>query len=102
MQKLNATYRGKDEPTDVLSFPQYEHGYDYKLDRAGHNSLGDIAVSLPIVRQNAIHNTHSEIEEVTQLMIHGTLHLLGFDHTHGTELQNDCMMLTQRYIRRML
>lgn len=102
MQRLNATYRGMDEPTDVLSFPQYEHGYDYHLATAEHNSLGDIAISLPVAHQNAVRNAHSEIEEITQLMIHGILHLLGFDHTHDTELQNDSMMLTQQHIRRML
>lgn len=95
-------YRGKDEATDILSFPQYEHGYDYRPTAAEQNNLGDIAISLPIARQNAKQKMYSEIEEITQLMIHGILHLLGFEHAHDTGLQYDCMMLTQDYIRRTL
>lgn len=102
IQTLNARYRDRDAPTDVLSFPQYGSGYDHLLPAAGRANLGDIAISLPVARQNALHSGCTEIEEVTQLTIHGILHLLGFDHTHDDELAGDCMLTTQRHLYRTL
>lgn len=102
IQALNARYRGRDAPTDVLSFPQYDGGYDYLPPTEGRANLGDIALSLPIARQNALRNGCTEIEEITQLIIHGILHLLGFDHTHDDELAGDCMLTTQRHLYRTL
>ena len=66
---LNRDYRGKDQPTDVLSFTQ-----DLKS-----GILGDIIISLPTAQRQAEARGHPVGEEVEWLFLHGALHLLGFD-----------------------
>jgi probable rRNA maturation factor len=63
---LNRRFRGKDMPTDVLSFPGV--------------SGGDIAICAEIARTNAVRLGHSVAEEIKVLMLHGMLHLAGYDH----------------------
>ena len=74
---LNKAFRGIDQPTDVLSFPQNQNE-DPSI--PGENFLGDIAVSLDTAKIQA--NEHGLIlkEEIILLLIHGILHLLGYDH----------------------
>lgn len=69
LRRLNRQYRGKNQPTDVLSFPSLEQG-----------ELGDIAVSLDRARAQAREFGHRIDEEIRILMLHGVLHLLGMDH----------------------
>jgi probable rRNA maturation factor len=69
MQKLNREYRGKDEPTDVLTFPSLNP-----------RVLGDIAISVEIAAANAAELGHSTEAEVKVLILHGLLHLAGYDH----------------------
>ena len=69
LQSLNAQFRGKDYPTDVLSFPCADDG-----------SLGDIAISLQRARAQAREWHHNTEDEIRILMLHGVLHLLGMDH----------------------
>jgi probable rRNA maturation factor len=73
---LNGTYRKKNRPTDVLAFAQREgrHG-----DRAG-DLLGDLVVSVPTARRQAVARGADLNSEVTMLLAHGLLHLLGWDH----------------------
>jgi probable rRNA maturation factor len=66
IQRLNLQFRGKDKPTDVLSFPS----------AAG----GDIAISLQTARVQAAEHGHSLLTEVKVLVLHGMLHLAGHDH----------------------
>ena len=72
IQELNQKWRGKDQPTDVLSFPQ-----------GTPTHLGDIVISLPTARRQAERFQHSLQTELQRLLIHGILHLLGYDHVHG-------------------
>jgi probable rRNA maturation factor len=67
--KLNADFRGKNRPTDVLSFAPNEPG-----------SLGELIVTMPLIRAQAKENAHSTRAELTYILLHGTLHLLGLDH----------------------
>ncbi len=71
---LNRDFRGKNKPTDVLSFPQLE-------DHSGlTTTLGDVVISLPTaLRQSKMYGVTLN-EEILRLVIHGILHLLGFDH----------------------
>jgi probable rRNA maturation factor len=69
LRALNLNFRGKNMPTDVLSFPSGEK-----------NPLGDIAISLGRARAQARERGHSIEEEVCILMLHGVLHLIGMDH----------------------
>jgi probable rRNA maturation factor len=70
LQSLNRRFRGKDQATDVLSFPAV-------LD---DGLAGDIAISADIAARNARELGHSAEEEVRILMLHGVLHLAGYDH----------------------
>ena len=72
MKSLNRRFRGKDKPTDVLSFPA-EPG-------ARKQFAGEIAISVEIASQNARALGHSPAEEVKILVLHGVLHLRGYDH----------------------
>jgi probable rRNA maturation factor len=81
--KLNARYRGKPKPTDVLSFPANENGHKGSAASNGNHHpkfLGDIAISPETARRNALRDGRSLNTELKILMLHGTLHLLGYDH----------------------
>ena len=81
IRKLNKQYRNKNMSTDVLSFSQSE-GEENELE---HNLLGDIVISITTaMRQSSEHNL-SINEEIVLLLIHGILHLLGFDHERSDE-----------------
>lgn len=70
MCRLNRDFRGKNRPTDVLSFPAVEH----------EKIAGDIAISGEIARKNADALGHPFTTEVKILLLHGLLHLAGYDH----------------------
>lgn len=80
IQSLNNQYRGKDVPTDMLSFPAIENG-DYAVDpETGRKILGDIVISLEKAQEEA-ELEHSSLEEkVMYWTAHSLLHLLGYDH----------------------
>lgn len=80
IQKLNKLYRGKDTPTDVLSFPLSEDGnYDIN-EETGFVILGDVVISLEMAVKQAEMFGHSLEREVGFLTVHSMLHLLGYDH----------------------
>ena len=95
MLHLNRQYRGIDRSTDVLAFPMREKGESsgqrpvasdknkitdiWYLD-TGHDLLGDVVISVPTARKQALQQGHSLQREMTVLIIHGLLHLLGYDH----------------------
>jgi len=70
LQSLNRRFRGADKATDVLSFPS----------PSARRVAGDIAISADIARENASRLGHSVVDEVKILVLHGILHLAGFDH----------------------
>jgi rRNA maturation RNase YbeY len=74
MRKLNAQYRGRDYATDVLSFPANE-GLAAPVDL-----LGDVVISLDKTRAQARERGRSVEQELAILLIHGIVHLLGYDH----------------------
>jgi probable rRNA maturation factor len=78
---LNRDYRAKDRPTDVLAFAmrEGEHG------EVGSGLLGDVIVSVETARRQAVRAGHDVLAEVTMLLVHGTLHLLGWDHETPTK-----------------
>ena len=86
---LNREHRGKDAPTDVLSFPHWPLNAGDSLTRdmvdpeTGRAALGDIALSLPAARAQAEAYSHSYQRELGFLTVHATLHLLGYDHEKG-------------------
>jgi probable rRNA maturation factor len=86
LQELNRRFRGKNKPTDVLSFPSL----------AGEG--GDIAIAREIAASNAAVLGHSVTTEVKILILHGLLHLAGFDH----ESDNGEMTARESQLRREL
>lgn len=79
IRELNRDYRGKDTPTDVLSFPQDDD--DGFVSVPGMpRLLGDIIISMPRAVEQAETYGHSVEREVVYLAVHGMLHLLGYDH----------------------
>ncbi len=82
IQKLNAQYRGINEPTDVLSFSSDEVDPE-----TGQQYFGDIIISLPRAKIQAQKAGHPLESEIQLLVIHGMLHLLGFDHHTEAEKQ---------------
>jgi probable rRNA maturation factor len=82
MQKINKEFRGKNSTTDVLSFP-FEPA-EFELEE---NSLGDILISVEQAKRQATENDLALEIEIKQLILHGILHLCGFDHeTDGGEM----------------
>ncbi len=77
IHQLNKQYRGKDSPTDVLSFPMFEDDSDLDADII---LLGDIVISIPKAQEQAIEYGHSFERELCYLTIHSMFHLLGYDH----------------------
>lgn len=80
IQELNREYRGKDYPTDVLSFSQIEGPDGFPLPSDAPRPLGDIVISYDRVRAQAGEYGHSQQRELAYLTVHGLLHLIGFDH----------------------
>ncbi|RIJ23840.1 rRNA maturation RNase YbeY [Henriciella barbarensis] len=76
MHTLNRDWRGKDKPTDVLSFPADEMDAPF---------LGDIAVGLGVSRGDAVTRGIKLTDHLSHLVIHGYLHLLGYDHMSEEE-----------------
>lgn len=83
IRQYNREYRQKDMATDVLSFPLGKDGeYDVNAD-TGAKMLGDIAILVPKVYEQASQYGHSIQREFAYLTVHSMLHLLGYDHEEG-------------------
>jgi probable rRNA maturation factor len=76
IRNLNRIYRRKNRPTDVLAFAQREGALGDRSDRL----LGDVVVSIPTTRRQAAAARRPVVAELTMLLAHGLLHLLGWDH----------------------
>lgn len=74
IRKLNARFAANDYPTDVLAFPMMED------DEEGSLLLGDVVICPEVARKNAAELGHDLQQELANLVVHGTLHLLGYDH----------------------
>lgn len=98
IQEINREYRGKDMPTDVISFALEELG-EGEIQISGANMprvLGDIIISTDRAREQATDYGHSVERELGFLAVHGFLHLLGYDHE--TEAEEKEMFDLQRSI----
>ena len=83
VQQLNKSYRGKDEPTDVLAF--YMTSADFIEPPDGMRHLGEVIISYPQAVLQAKEHRHSTKKELAILIIHGVLHLLGYDHEESEQ-----------------
>lgn len=99
IHELNLAHRGKDKPTDVLSFPQNEFRAPEVPKRKGPLLvLGDVVVSLDTADRQARGRRRPLFEEVRFLLAHGILHLLG--HDHGTPEEKKVMTARTRWLVR--
>ena len=90
MRGLNRRYRGKDKSTDVLAFP---------ADAAGEAGfLGDIVISVPYAGREARRRGETRAREIDRLLLHGFLHLMGYDH----ETDDGEMDALERSLRKRL
>ncbi|MCP4805666.1 MAG: rRNA maturation RNase YbeY [Proteobacteria bacterium] len=90
IQRLNAAWRQKDQPTDVLSFPQ-----DHEV------ILGDLVVSLDTCARQAAERGYSVRDEARVLLVHGLLHLLGYDHETGPDDLAEMAEAERKLMRRL-
>ena|SRR5687768_7317585 len=82
MKELNSFFRGKDSTTDVLSFPHEPDSFEHAStpDDATLTFLGDIVISVEQAEKQAAENGLTLENEIKQLILHGLLHLCGYDH----------------------
>lgn len=83
IQEINRDYRGKDQPTDVISFAFEDNDDEFPIFGLSDDIprvLGDIFISLERAREQAVDYGHSFERELGFLAVHGCLHLLGYDH----------------------
>ncbi len=98
IQQINADYRGIDKPTDVISFALEDEvkGEARIVNAPTPLMLGDIIISIDKAKEQAEEYDHSYMRELGFLVIHGFLHLLGYDHIH--EQQEKEMFIRQEAI----
>jgi probable rRNA maturation factor len=94
IKRLNKLYRNKDKPTDVLSFPIGEKVEDWLI-------LGDIVISVDTAKRQAQELGHSLEEELKRLLVHGLVHLLGYDHELGGEEEKKFFELEEFVLREL-
>lgn len=94
MHEINKEYRGIDRTTDVISFALNDNG----AFPGPVNILGDIYVSIPKMKEQAKEYGHSEKRELSFLVIHGLLHLLGYDHTKGEKEEKEMFDLQKQIL----
>jgi probable rRNA maturation factor len=78
MKQLNSRFAGNDYATDVLAFPMME-------DDEATTILGDVVICPEVAERNAAQLGHDVASELETLVVHGTLHLLGYDHQNDTD-----------------
>ncbi len=102
MRELNRRWRGKRGTTDVLSFPNepeaWEQGEGRSLGEGEGRSLGEVVISVEQAARQAAENGLTLDEEIAQLILHGLLHLCGYDH----ETDNGEMNALELRLRRRL
>jgi probable rRNA maturation factor len=94
IRRLNKLYRNKDKPTDVLSFPIGEKVNGWLI-------LGDIVISVDTAKRQAQELGYSLEEELKRLLVHGLVHLLGYDHELGGEEEKKFFELEEFVLREL-
>lgn len=97
MQELNRLYRNKDKTTDVLAFSMRDGQY-HDINPA---ILGDIVISLPTAGRQAKEKGHGIYEEIAVLLVHGMLHLIGYDHEMGKKEESRMRRMEKKILSRI-
>ena len=98
IRALNRDYREKDEPTDILTFRILD-GEEFPSFPGEEKELGDMFISLDAMRRNAAEFSVSPDEELFRLLVHGILHLQGYDHSTN-DFASEPMLIRQEEIIR--
>ncbi|PLX71017.1 MAG: rRNA maturation RNase YbeY [Denitrovibrio sp.] len=96
VKELNSQYRGKDTPTDVLSFPMSEDPFNEG------GMLGDIAISYERAKEQAEEAAIMVERELAFLFIHGVLHLMGYEHENDPDEEEEMFDLQEEILRNLL
>ncbi len=97
MRTLNRRYRGKDRTTDVLSFSFREGSFSH----IQPDFLGDIVISVPAAVRQAVQAGHSVSREIDILLVHGLVHLLGYDHEISERQAARMKRREQEFLKRL-
>jgi rRNA maturation RNase YbeY len=103
IRKYNAVYRGKDKPTDVLSFPYYSEvvaGKRIRVSKDQEKNLGDLIFSAEYLVKEAEKYQVSFDERMRVLLVHGVCHLLGYDHIEDADYRR--MRAKEAYLLKLL
>ena len=93
MRRLNRRYKGRDEPTDVIAFA---------LDTPDHRTVGDVYLCAAVAARQARRHGVSRRQELVRLVVHGVLHVLGYDHPESDARVHSAMWRRQeRYVDRL-
>lgn len=92
IHQINKERRGVDRATDVISFALEDSPDDFDEFRI----LGDIFISIPKMQEQAKEYGHSEKRELSFLVVHGLLHLLGYDHMKSKKMKKSCFLYKMR------
>ena len=95
MQALNRQFRGKNAVTDVLSFPAEQDQFE----KAQGTSLGDVVISVEQAARQAKQNGLTLDEEIAQLILHGLIHLCGYDHSTDNGEMNRLELRLRRKLK---
>lgn len=96
IKELNRTFRDKNKPTDVLSFPYASDDFDFS---ETENFLGDIVISIEQAARQAEENELTLETEIKQLILHGILHLCGYDHETDSGEMNRLELKLRRRLK---
>ena len=97
IQRLNRTYRGKNRPTDVLSFSTL----DLPPLPSVQSDIGDLILCWKVIQKQAKENGVSEVEELVRMAVHGTLHLFGYDHEKSAKEAKKMFAIQERLVERI-
>jgi probable rRNA maturation factor len=97
MRTLNRRYRGKDRTTDVLSFSLREGAFSHVQPEV----LGDIVIAVPTAARQAVEAGHTLGREIEVLLVHGLLHLLGYDHERSEAEERRMKRREAQFLKRL-
>ncbi len=101
MRKINKRYRGKNRVTDVLSFPEKHIGAEKFITHLKNFSgLGEIVICLREIKKNVRRNSSAYEKELSRVLIHGVLHLLGYDHEKSEQKAKEMKEKEDAYLNK--
>lgn len=97
MQELNSQYRNINKPTNVLSFPMQEGVFS----NITQTLLGDVVISLETAKREADFSNIMLDERLSQLLIHGILHLIGYDHEKSSQRNSEMELKSMELLKQI-